>query len=53
MNALRNAISNEAPDGLKTYPNMGLIEQLFYGSICKIKKYQPFYNLNYSKQGWC
>tara|TARA_X000000950_G_scaffold136815_1_gene170084 strand:- start:12763 stop:13890 length:1128 start_codon:yes stop_codon:yes gene_type:complete len=35
---------------LKTYPNMGLIEQLFYGSICKIKKYQPFYNLNYSKQ---
>ena len=29
---------------------MGLIEQLFYGSICKIKKYQPFYNLNYSKQ---
>lgn len=35
---------------LKTYPNMSLRRQIFYGAIKKVKKYQPFYYLDYQKK---
>lgn len=35
---------------LKTYPNMSLRRQIYYGAVKKIKKYQPFYYLDYEKQ---
>ena len=35
---------------LKTYPNMSLRRQVYYGVLCRIKKYQPFYFLDYEKQ---
>jgi N-acetyl sugar amidotransferase len=35
---------------LKTYPNMSLRRQIYYGAVKKIKRYQPFYFLNYQKK---
>ena len=35
---------------IKSYPNMGLIEQTYYTFFKRIKRYQPFYHLQYTKQ---
>lgn len=35
---------------LKSYPNMSLIRQIYYGAALRIKKYQPFYNIEYKKK---
>ena len=35
---------------LKTYPKMSIFKQIYYGGILKIRKYQPFYLLDYNKK---
>ena len=35
---------------LKTYPRMSVFKQLYYGGFLKIRKYQPFYLLDYNKK---
>ena len=35
---------------LKTYPKMSIFKQIYYGGFLKIRKYQPFYLLDYNKQ---
>ena len=35
---------------LITYPNMSLLKHVYYGLVLRIKRYQPFYFLEYQKQ---
>ena len=35
---------------LKTYPNMSLFRQIYCGAILRIKRYQPFYHIEYQKK---
>jgi hypothetical protein len=34
---------------LKTFPRMSLYQQIFYGMVLRIRKYQPFYHIDYKK----
>lgn len=34
---------------LRTYPNMSLFKQIYYGSVKRIKRFQPFYFIDYEK----
>lgn len=35
---------------LKTYPNLSLFKQIYLGAVKNIKRYQPFYYLEYQKK---
>jgi len=35
---------------LTTYPNLSLIKQIYYGAVKNIKRFQPFYYLEYQKK---
>tara|TARA_Y100001935_G_scaffold215631_1_gene187131 strand:+ start:678 stop:1829 length:1152 start_codon:yes stop_codon:yes gene_type:complete len=43
-------VKNFGGEKVKSYPNMSLVAQIYYGAYRKIKKYQPFYHINYNKK---